>query len=195
MIFLLDNYDSFTYNLYQYLGEMGMAVRVARNDQITVEEVMALAPAAVVISPGPGRPADAGITKALILACAEQRTPLLGVCLGHQALGEAFGGVVEAAQSLMHGKTSRITHDGNTLFAGVANPLRVMRYHSLVLKADTIPAEFTASATNLEDGELMAMRHRELPLEGVQFHPESIMTDEGKTLLRNFIQYYGLSMK
>lgn len=190
MIFLLDNYDSFTYNLYQYLGELGLEVQVARNDQIRVAEVMARKPAAVVVSPGPGRPAEAGITKSLVRACAEASTPLLGVCLGHQALGEEFGAVVQAAPTLMHGKTSSVQHDGATLFAGLPSPLRVMRYHSLVVTSASVPADFHISATNCEDGELMAMRHRSLPLEGVQFHPESIMTEHGKTLLQNFISHY-----
>ena len=190
MIFLLDNYDSFTYNLYQYLGELGMEVQVARNDKTTAEEALARQPAAVVISPGPGRPAEAGISRALVRACAQTRTPLLGVCLGHQALGEEFGAQVAPAPTLMHGKTSAVRHDGATLFAGLPNPLRVMRYHSLMVAAKNLPADFAVSATNAEDGELMAMRHRELPLEGVQFHPESIMTEQGKTLLRNFIAHY-----
>ena len=190
MIFLLDNYDSFTYNLYQYLGEMGVEMQVARNDKISVDGILALSPAAVVISPGPGRPADAGITKALVRACAERRLPLLGVCLGHQALGEEFGAVVETAKSLMHGKTSQINHDGKTIFTGLADPITVMRYHSLVLNCASVPAEFSISASNSGDGELMAMRHRTLPLEGVQFHPESIMTPDGKTILRNFITHY-----
>lgn len=190
MIFLLDNYDSFTYNLYQYLGELGAAVTVARNDQITAAAVMRQSPRAVIISPGPGRPADAGISKALVQACAERRLPFLGVCLGHQALGEAFGGQVVSAPALMHGKTSDITHDGKTIFRDIASPMRVMRYHSLMLERASIQAAFVESAVNDSDGELMAMRHRELPLEGVQFHPESIMTPQGKALLQNFLQGY-----
>ena len=190
MIFLLDNYDSFTYNLYQYLAELGEEVVVRRNDKITPAEVMALSPAAVVISPGPGRPDSAGICKALIADCAARRLPLLGVCLGHQALGEVFGGCVESAQSLMHGKASSIRHDGKTLFLNLPLPLTVMRYHSLVLREETIPSVFELSATNIGDGEIMAMRHRELPLEGVQFHPESIVTEHGRALLGNFIQHY-----
>ena len=190
MIFLLDNYDSFTYNLYQYLGELGIEVRVARNDKIQVADIMQTPPAAVVISPGPGRPADAGISKALVRECASRQLPLLGVCLGHQALGEEFGAVVEPAQTLMHGKTSVIKHDGATLFAGLQNPLQVMRYHSLVLRRDSVPAVFNNSAVNQEDGELMAFRHNALPLEGVQFHPESIMTDGGKMMLQNFVNHY-----
>lgn len=190
MIFLLDNYDSFTYNLYQYLGELGLEVRVARNDKISAEEVMALAPQAVVVSPGPGRPAEAGVTKTLIRECAQRRLPMLGVCLGHQALGEEFGGAVEAAQALMHGKTSAVAHDGQTIFSGLPSPLTVMRYHSLGLNRARLPADFIASASNEGDGELMAMRHRELPLEGVQFHPESIMTQHGKDILKNFISHY-----
>lgn len=191
MIVLLDNYDSFTYNLYQYLSELGVAVTAYRNDRITIDEVLALAPRAVVISPGPGLPASAGITKELITACAEQRLPLLGVCLGHQALGEVFGAQVVAAKTLMHGKTSVVRHDGKTLFAGLPQSLTVMRYHSLVLQGDSIPEEvFEISAVNTGDGEVMAMRHRRLPFEGVQFHPESIMTEQGKPVLKNFIDYY-----
>lgn len=198
MIFLLDNYDSFTYNLYQYLGELGADINVARNDKISVAEIMQQSPVAVVVSPGPGRPTDAGITKALIRECAKRQIPMLGVCLGHQALGEEFGGIVEPAKTLMHGKTSRIRHDGKTLFANVEQSLKVMRYHSLVLNADSVPDEFERSAhnesgseeSNEEGGELMAIRHKTLPLEGVQFHPESIMTVAGKTLLKNFLNHY-----
>ena len=192
MIFLLDNYDSFTYNLYQYLGELGRCVVVRRNDKISVTEVTELRPQAVVISPGPGRPDSAGITKDLIVACAEQRLPLLGVCLGHQALGEVFGGRVEGAKELMHGKTSDIQHDSKTIFHGLPKPLTVMRYHSLILAEDGIPKVFEVSATNISDGEVMAMRHKTLPLEGVQFHPESIMTVAGKQLLKNFIGHYDI---
>lgn len=190
MIFLLDNYDSFTYNLYQYLGELGIEVRVARNDKIQVTDIMHTPPAAVVISPGPGRPAAAGISKSLVRECARRRLPLLGVCLGHQALGEEFGAAVEPAQTLMHGKTSLIRHDNATLFAGLDNPQRVMRYHSLVIRRGNIPADFSCSASNQQDGELMAMRHKTLPLEGVQFHPESIMTSSGKMMLQNFVNHY-----
>lgn len=190
MILLIDNYDSFAYNLFQYLGELGAEVVVHRNDALSVEDAIAMSPQAVVISPGPGRPADAGISKALIAACGERRLPLLGVCLGHQALGEVFGAKVCAAKKLMHGKTSQVTHDSQTVFAGLPSPLTVMRYHSLTLADDSVPPVFVRTAENLEDGEVMAIRHQELPLEGVQFHPESIMTQDGKTLLANFMNYY-----
>lgn len=189
MILLLDNYDSFTYNLHQYLLELGAETIVRRNDALSAEEALALRPDAVVISPGPGRPSQAGITKSLI-AKAPPSLPFLGVCLGHQALGEAFGGRVSRARKLMHGKTSQIRHDEKTLFAGLPQAATVMRYHSLILAAADVPDVFEVSATNIEDGEVMGIRHRERPLEGVQFHPESIMTAHGKTMLRNFLQHY-----
>ena len=190
MILLIDNYDSFTYNLYQYLGELGCEIATYRNDKISVEAAMAASPRAVVVSPGPGRPAAAGITPELVRSCADRRVPFLGVCLGHQALGEAFGGEVVSAQSLMHGKTSQVAHDGKTLFQRLPNPMETMRYHSLVLREDGLPPVFEVSARNQSDGELMAIRHRQLPMEGVQFHPESIMTPEGKDLLKNFVTHY-----
>ena len=191
MILLIDNYDSFTYNLYQYLRELGAQVQVRRNDQLTAEEALAMNPAALVFSPGPGRPAEAGIGKNLILAAAAQISlPVLGVCLGHQTLGEAFGSVVSPAHRLMHGKTSSLNHDGKTIFAGLPSPFTVMRYHSLALDENSIPPVFEISARNDDDKEVMAMRHRQLPLEGVQFHPESIMTEHGKTLLQNFLTRY-----
>lgn len=190
MILLIDNYDSFTYNLYQYLRELGVQVQVRRNDQLTAEEALAMNPAALVFSPGPGRPAEAGIGKNLILAAAQISLPVLGVCLGHQTLGEAFGSVVSPAHRLMHGKTSSLNHDGKTIFAGLPSPFTVMRYHSLALDEDSIPPVFEISARNDDDKEVMAMRHRQLPLEGVQFHPESIMTEHGKTLLQNFLTRY-----
>ena len=189
MILLLDNYDSFTYNLNQYLLELGAETTVRRNDALSAEDALALRPQAVVISPGPGRPADAGITKSL-LAKAPPSLPFLGVCLGHQALGEAFGGRVTQAAKLMHGKTSQVRHDEKTLFAGLPQPLTVMRYHSLILAEENIPAVFEISATNIGDGEVMAIRHRERPLEGVQFHPESIMTEHGRAILENFLRHY-----
>ncbi|MGI9297462.1 MAG: anthranilate synthase component II [Gammaproteobacteria bacterium] len=190
MILLLDNYDSFTYNLYQYLLELGAETTVRRNDALSAAEALAMRPQAVVISPGPGRPEQAGITGELI-ARAPPSLPFLGVCLGHQALGAAFGGRITRAKKLMHGKTSQIRHDGKTLFAGLPQPATVMRYHSLILAAADVPDAFEVSATNIGDDEVMGIRHRERPLEGVQFHPESIMTAHGKTMLRNFLQYYG----
>ena len=189
MILLLDNYDSFTYNLYQYLLELGAETVVRRNDALSAADALAMRPQAVVISPGPGRPSDAGITKELI-AKAPPSLPFLGVCLGHQAIGESFGGKVSAAAKLMHGKTSQVRHDGKTLFADLPQPLTAMRYHSLILAAADIPDSFEISATNIGDDEVMAIRHRELPLEGVQFHPESIMTEHGKAMLRNFLNHY-----
>ncbi len=186
MILLLDNYDSFTYNLYQYLGELGATVRVARNDEMGAEEALGLGPQAVVISPGPGNPDQAGISLDLIRGCTG-RVPLLGVCLGHQALGQAFGGVVVRAPRLMHGKTSEIHHDGRTVFAGLPRPFTATRYHSLVVDRGSVPACLEVSAWT-DDGVVMGLRHREYPLEGVQFHPESILTTSGKDLLRNFLQ-------
>ena len=190
MILLIDNYDSFTYNLYQYLSELNAEVQVRRNDSISAAKALALKPSAVVISPGPGRPPAAGISKKIIER-APPSLPILGVCLGHQALGEVFGGKVSAAAALMHGKTSRIDHDGKTIFAGLPKPLTVMRYHSLILESSSLPEVFEVSATNRGDGELMAIRHKTRPLEGVQFHPESIMTEHGKALLANFLKLAG----
>ncbi len=185
MILVVDNYDSFTYNLVQYLGELGAQVQVARNDALTVEEILSLGPQAIVISPGPGDPGDAGVSVPLIRALAPA-TPVLGVCLGHQCIGAAFGGVIRRASRLMHGKTSWIEHDGRTIFAGLPNPFEATRYHSLVVNEADLPCDLEVSA-RAEDGEVMALRHRSLPLEGVQFHPESILTREGKRLLRNFL--------
>lgn len=190
MILLVDNYDSFTYNLYQYLRELGVEVVVRRNDAVSVSEARGMDLRAIVISPGPGRPSDAGVSGELIAELgAGDKIPILGVCLGHQAIGEAFGARVVAARRLMHGKTSLIRHDGRTLFSGLPNPLRVMRYHSLALEG--VPESvFEVSARNEDDDEVMAMRHRELPLEGVQFHPESVMTEKGRETLKNFLDYY-----
>jgi len=184
-VLLLDNYDSFTYNLYQYLGELGAEVAVVRNDQIGVTEVLARRPDRIVISPGPGNPDQAGISLELI-ARVPEGVPLLGVCLGHQALGQAFGGKVVRASSLMHGKTSEIDHDGRALFAGLPRPFTATRYHSLVVARDTVPPCLEVSAWT-DDGVVMGLRHKTRPLEGVQFHPESIMTTAGKDLLRNFL--------
>ncbi|MGI9307450.1 MAG: anthranilate synthase component II [Gammaproteobacteria bacterium] len=187
MILLLDNYDSFTYNLYQYFLELGEEVAVFRCDKITAAEALAKRPAAAVISPGPGRPQNAGISVELIQTAPES-LPILGVCLGHQALGCAFGGKVSAAKHLMHGKTSEIRHDGKTVFAGLPLPFTAMRYHSLVLAEKDIPRAFEISARG--GGEVMAIRHKTRPLEGLQFHPESVMTEHGKTMLKNFLQHY-----
>jgi anthranilate synthase/aminodeoxychorismate synthase-like glutamine amidotransferase len=186
MILLIDNYDSFTYNLYQYLGELGADLKVIRHDEMTAEEALALNPERIVISPGPGNPDQAGITLEVIRLAAG-RVPLLGVCLGHQSLGQVFGGLVVRAPKLMHGKTSEIHHDGRTLFAGLPAPFTATRYHSLVVKRDTVPDCLEVSAWT-EDGIVMGLRHREYALEGVQFHPESILTTVGKDLLRNFLE-------
>ncbi|HEX6533835.1 MAG TPA: aminodeoxychorismate/anthranilate synthase component II [Gemmatimonadaceae bacterium] len=187
MILVIDNYDSFTYNLVQYLGELGAEPMVRRNDAITVEEVGALAPSAVVLSPGPCTPAEAGITVPLVRRWGAT-LPILGVCLGHQAIGEAFGGRVVRARRVMHGKTSRITHAGEGLFAGLPSPLEVMRYHSLIVERDSLPDELEVLAVSGDDPtEIQAMRHTRHPVWGVQFHPESILTQDGKQLLRNFL--------
>jgi anthranilate synthase/aminodeoxychorismate synthase-like glutamine amidotransferase len=184
-VLLVDNYDSFTYNLYQYLGELGAEVRVVRNDEVSAEAALALSPDRIVISPGPGTPDQAGITLDLIRRAAG-RIPVLGVCLGHQALGQAFGGEVRRAPKLMHGKTSQIHHDGRSVFARLPDPFTATRYHSLVVERDSVPGSLEISAWT-DDGIVMGLRHREYPLEGVQFHPESILTTVGKDLLRNFL--------
>jgi anthranilate synthase/aminodeoxychorismate synthase-like glutamine amidotransferase len=186
MILLIDNYDSFTYNLYQYLGELGATTRVVRNDEVSVAEALALRPQAIVISPGPGTPDEAGISLELIRAAAGA-VPLLGVCLGHQSLGQAYGGRIVRAPSLMHGKTSEIHHDGRTLFAGLPQPFTATRYHSLVIAPESLPECLEVSARTAE-GVIMAVRHRQHLLEGVQFHPESILTAAGKDLLANFLR-------
>ena len=191
MIFVLDNYDSFTYNLVQYLGELGAELRVERNDVLAVAEVFALQPAAIVISPGPGDPGEAGISVPLVRAAAQRGTPLLGVCLGHQSIGEAFGGRVVRARRLMHGKASEIRHDGSGVLSGLPSPLTAMRYHSLIVEEQGLPADLVATAWSADEGfgpEMMAMRHRDLPIHGVQFHPESIGTPEGKRILGNFLE-------
>ena len=189
MILLIDNYDSFTYNLYQYLVELKVEVKVYRNDAITAAEAFAMSPAAIVISPGPGRPADAGISIALVKQ-APDNLPILGVCLGHQVIGEVFGAQVIFAQKLMHGKTSQIRHDSKTLFTNMPESLTVMRYHSLTLDKNSIPDIFEVSAVNRGDDEVMGIRHKTRPLEGVQFHPESVMTECGRDLLDNFLKHY-----
>ena len=183
-VFILDNYDSFTYNLAHLFGELGAEVVVKRNDQVTVDEVEALAPSHVVISPGPGRPADAGISVELVRRLAP-RAPILGVCLGHQAIVEAFGGEVGFAKELLHGKSSPVRHGGDGIFAGLPEPFEAGRYHSLA--ATRIPDELEPTAY-AEDGEVMAVRHRELPVVGVQFHPESVLTPDGPALGRNFLE-------
>ncbi len=185
MILVIDNYDSFTYNLVQYLGELGAELRVVRNDAVDADGVAALAPERIVISPGPGTPDDAGVSLEVIRRFGE-RTPILGVCLGHQAIGQAFGGTVSRAKTQMHGQTSEIQHDGRGVFAGLSNPFTATRYHSLVILPDTVPADLEVTA-RAEDGEIMGVRHRRWPVEGVQFHPESILTVEGKRLLGNFL--------
>jgi len=184
-IFVLDNYDSFTYNLVQLLGQLGAEPVVERNDQVSVAEIESLGPQGIVISPGPGRPAAAGITEATIRHFAGQ-VPILGVCLGHQAIGEVFGGKVVAAPSLVHGKTTEIHHDGKTIFRGLPQPFSATRYHSLVVDPRSIPSALEVSATTTE-GVVMGLRHKRLPVEGVQFHPESILTRAGAQLLRNFL--------
>ncbi|HVZ77995.1 MAG TPA: aminodeoxychorismate/anthranilate synthase component II [Gemmatimonadaceae bacterium] len=188
MILVIDNYDSFTYNLVQYLGELGADLRVERNDALTVDEVGAMHPDAIVLSPGPCAPAQAGITVETVRRWGPT-IPMLGVCLGHQAIGEAYGGRVVRAAHVMHGKTSRVVHDGSGVFAGLPSPLEVMRYHSLVVEPASLPAslEVVARAADAPD-EIHAMRHREHPVYGVQFHPESIKTEHGKAMLRNFLE-------
>ena len=187
MILVIDNYDSFTYNLVQYLGELGTHPYVRRNDEITLDEIATLRPDRIVISPGPGRPEQAGIIIDVITHFG-RTTPLLGVCLGHQAIGMAFGGAVVRANAPMHGKTSSIKHDGQGVFAGIASPLSVARYHSLVVDRQGWPAELEIAAETEDDATVMALRHRQHPIHGVQFHPESIMTREGQHLLRNFLK-------
>ncbi|HXE89518.1 MAG TPA: aminodeoxychorismate/anthranilate synthase component II [Terriglobales bacterium] len=189
MVFVLDNYDSFTYNLVQYLGELGAEVEVRRNDQVTLEEVEALRPERIVISPGPGTPREAGISIPLIRRFAG-RAAILGVCLGHQAIGEAFGGRVVRAPRLMHGKTSRVEHDGRTIFRGLPSPLTATRYHSLMVSRHGLPRELEVSARTVRgEGEavIMGLRHRHWAVEGVQFHPESVLTEDGKRMLANFL--------
>jgi len=186
VIVVIDNYDSFTYNLVQYLQELGAEVEVYRNDRITTEGIASRCPDALVISPGPKTPDDAGITLDVVRVFSG-RMPILGVCLGHQAIGQAFGGRIVRAPSLMHGKTSRIRHDGRTIFAGLESPIEATRYHSLVVDPGSVPAELEVSAST-EDGVIMGLRHRRHPTEGVQFHPESVLTRDGKALLRNFLR-------
>ncbi|MGD0731595.1 MAG: aminodeoxychorismate/anthranilate synthase component II [Terracidiphilus sp.] len=195
MVFVLDNYDSFTYNLVQYLGELGAEVEVYRNDELTVQQVEALHPERILLSPGPCTPAEAGILVPLIRHMAG-KAPILGVCLGHQAIGEAFGGQVVRASRLMHGKTSPVEHDGKGIFAGLPTPLTCTRYHSLIVEEDSLPAELavtartpeTDGAGSAEGSVIMGLRHRTLPIEGVQFHPESVLTEGGHQMIRNFLE-------
>lgn len=186
MILMIDNYDSFTYNLVQYLGEMGETLVVRRNDEITIEEIERLAPDFLMISPGPCSPDEAGISLEAI-EYFSGKIPIFGVCLGHQAIGQVFGGQVIRAERLMHGKTSQVYHDGKTVYMNVPNPFRATRYHSLIIEKDSLPDSFEISAWT-QEGEIMGIRHKHLPIEGVQFHPESIMTENGKQLLRNFLE-------
>jgi len=187
MVLVIDNYDSFTYNLVQYLGELGADVKVMRNDEGTVGDVAAARPDRILISPGPGRPEHAGMTMSVIRELGA-RTPILGVCLGHQAIGAVLGGTVVRAGVAMHGKTSTIEHDGHGVFNGIAGPFVATRYHSLVVAEDGLPEDAVVTARTREDGTVMGLRHRAWPLHGVQFHPESILTGEGRTILRNFLQ-------
>jgi len=187
MVLVIDNYDSFTYNLVQYLGELGAAVKVMRNDVVRVEDVVAAGAERIVISPGPGRPEDAGVTMSVIRELGE-RTPILGVCLGHQAIGAVFGGSVVRAGTPMHGKTSTIEHNGCGIFAGIGGPFLASRYHSLVVAEEGLPSELEVTARTKDDRIVMGLRHRRRPIYGVQFHPESILTGEGRTILRNFLR-------
>ncbi len=186
MVLVLDNYDSFTYNLVQYLGELGASVEVVRNDATTVDAIAARNPERIVLSPGPGRPEDAGVMMDVIRQLGG-RIPIFGVCLGHQAIGAVYGGHVVRAAVPMHGKTSTIEHNGRGLFTGLTAPFEASRYHSLVVAEDTLPAELEVTARTQQDGTIMGLRHRTLPVHGVQFHPESILTGEGKRILRNFL--------
>ena len=187
MVLVIDNYDSFTYNLVQYLGELGAEVRVLRNDVADLDEVAAVDADRIVISPGPGRPEGAGVTMDVIRRFGS-KTPILGVCLGHQAIGAVFGGSVVRAVAPMHGKTSTIEHDGHGVFNGIAGPFVASRYHSLVVSEEGLPAELIVTARTREDGTIMGLRHRTWPVHGVQFHPESILTAEGRQILRNFLE-------
>lgn len=186
MVLIIDNYDSFTHNLAQYFGELGVVVEVRRNDELTIDDITALGPSHIVISPGPGRPEHAGISVCVIRELGATR-PILGVCLGHQAIGYAFGGRVTRAPRLMHGKVSTIEHDGRGVFRGLTAPFTAGRYHSLVVADEDWPAELEVAARSMDDRAVMALRHRELPIHGVQFHPESVLTEAGRHMLRNFM--------
>jgi anthranilate synthase component 2 len=186
MLIMIDNYDSFTWNLVQYLGDLGEEARVIRNDKATVPEILSLSPGSIIISPGPGDPDHAGICLQLIKAAAEHKIPLLGVCLGHQAIGQAFGGKVIRAPQPMHGRLSRVSHVEKGLFSAIPSPYQVTRYHSLIVERDTLPGELTITAET-EDGLIMGLSHKTLPVHGIQYHPESIETEHGHALLRNFL--------
>jgi anthranilate synthase/aminodeoxychorismate synthase-like glutamine amidotransferase len=192
VILVIDNYDSFTYNLVQYLGQLGQEIVVKRNDEITLDEIQALAPDAIMLSPGPCTPDKSGVCLDVVrLALAPETShvrPVFGVCLGHQAIGHVTGGTVTRARNIMHGKTSMVRHDGNGLFEGMPNPFRAVRYHSLVVTADSVPDDFIVTATAEDDGEVMGLRHNTLPIEGVQFHPESVLTEEGMRIIENFVR-------
>jgi anthranilate synthase/aminodeoxychorismate synthase-like glutamine amidotransferase len=188
MILLIDNYDSFTYNLFHYLGELGAKVEVLRNDEITLKEIEALGPEKIVISPGPCTPKEAGISCDVIRRFGP-KTPTLGVCLGHQCIGAAFGGEIVRAPKIMHGKMSEVFHDSKTIYQSLKNPFSAMRYHSLVINPDRLPQDLSVSA-HTQDNVIMGVRHKSYPIEGVQFHPESILTEEGKRLLKNFLDHY-----
>jgi anthranilate synthase/aminodeoxychorismate synthase-like glutamine amidotransferase len=190
VVFVLDNYDSFTYNLVQYLGEMGAKVEVRRNNEVTIEQIEEMHPERILISPGPCTPQEAGISVELIRHFAG-KVPLLGVCLGHQAIGAAFGGEIVRAKNLMHGKTSEVEHDGKTIFHGLTSPMTATRYHSLIVSENNLPADLEVSAWTSDKNAtrvIMGLRHKRLPVEGVQFHPESVLTDEGKKLIKNFLK-------
>ena len=187
MVLVIDNYDSFTYNLVQYLGELGAEIRVRRNDEVTLDEVAAMQPARIVVSPGPGRPENAGVTVDVI-RCFGPTTPVLGVCLGHQAIGIVYGGTVCRAKTPMHGKTSMVVHDGRGVFQGISSPFQAGRYHSLVISDADVPGDLEVAARTHEDDIIMAVRHRTHPVHGVQFHPESVLTDEGRRILKNFLE-------
>lgn len=187
MILLIDNYDSFTYNLYQYIGEINPDVLVVRNDALTLDEMKAMDLDCIILSPGPGVPEDAGICVDVVKEFAG-KVPLLGICLGHQAIGYAYGGNVIRAETLKHGKTSMVTHNGDPLFQGIASPFEVMRYHSLIVEEKSLPAELEILSKSVDDGVIMAMKHKEHAVYGLQFHPESIFTKDGQTLIRNFLE-------
>lgn len=187
MILMIDNYDSFTFNIVQYLGQMGEDVQVYRNDKTTIDGIRKLKPQAIFLSPGPGAPRQAGITVDVIRAF-YKTLPIMGICLGHQSIGFAFGGEVVRAQRIMHGKVSPVEHDGKTIFAGLPNPFTAGRYHSLVVRPETLPSCLEASAKTAE-GEIMGLRHKDYPVEGIQFHPESVLTPQGKRIIRNFLKY------
>ncbi|MBD3788539.1 MAG: aminodeoxychorismate/anthranilate synthase component II [Thioclava sp.] len=194
MLLLIDNYDSFTYNLVHYFGELGADVKVWRNDALNVQEAMGMGAEAIVLSPGPCDPDQAGICLPLVLAAAEAKLPLFGVCLGHQTIGQAFGGKVVRASEIVHGKMGEIHHEGKGCFAGLPSPLKATRYHSLVVERESLPDCLEVTA-ELEDGTIMGLRHRELPIEGVQFHPESIASEHGHAMLKNFLTEAGVSLK